>query len=288
MDKIKKIGQFIFQVVISIYLLIEYIAFMFHKGHVTKDDMKKYFEENGIWSRLKFLIMPTRVRSEILKKKDVQHFPDFIKSMTIYSLLASSVVVSIFYLLERMLDSNKNTLSFFLKTDNYFLLGFGILLTFSTLLWSTSRILEISYAFFNDAHTHLEKPKKDKIDTNLKYPDRIRLAMYSYVELIILFGSLYYALSAIIDSTFLIAGKADVIGIVNSIYFSGVTITTLGYGDISPNIMVSKLLVVFEVLSGFTLVIVSFTIYVSRAIREMDIGDDPNANDRPIDIQGQK
>ncbi len=274
MDKIKNIGKFIFQIVMSLYLLIEYFAFIFHKGHVTKKDMDQYFEDNGILSRIKFLIMPTRVRSEILKKKDVQHFPDFMKSMTIYSLLASLIIVGGFYLTELMLDTEKNTLYFLIKSDNYALVGLGIIWVFIIFLWSTSRILEISYAFFNDAHTHLEKPKDDRIETNLKYPDRIRLAMYSYIELILLFGSLYYVLSAINCSSYNIAGKETVIDIVNAIYFSGVTITTLGYGDISPNIFISKILVIFEVLSGFALIIVSFTVYVSRAMREMGLSDE--------------
>jgi len=269
MNMIKKIIKIIFQVLMSIYLFIEYIAFIFHKGHITKEDINKYIKDNR-WGRLKFIIMPTRVRSEILKGKNVEEFPAFMKSMTTYSLLASLVIVSGFYLTELMLDTEKNTLNFLIKSDNYFMLIFGFLWIFVTFVWTISRILEISYAFFNDAHTHLEKPKKDKIETNLKYPDRIRLAMYSYIELILLFGSLYYVLSAVNISAYKVLSTETALDIINAIYFSGVTITTLGYGDISPNIFISKMLVIFEVLSGFTLVIVSFTVYVSRAIREMD------------------
>ena len=49
--------------------------------------------------------------------------------------------------------------------------------------------------------------------------------------------------------------------IFDAIYFSGVTITTLGYGDFSPYASVPKLLVVLQVLSGFTLIVVSFAVY---------------------------
>ncbi len=49
--------------------------------------------------------------------------------------------------------------------------------------------------------------------------------------------------------------------IFETVYFSGVTITTLGYGDISPSHIVPQLLTVFEVICGFSLLIVSFTIY---------------------------
>jgi len=89
---------------------------------------------------------------------------------------------------------------------------------------------------------------------------------------VLLFAFVYYASSAICatwvfcDNAF----KNVILNIGDAIYFSGVTITTLGYGDIAPNILLSKFLVVFEVLSGFTLIIVSFTIYVSRAMKEID------------------
>lgn len=49
--------------------------------------------------------------------------------------------------------------------------------------------------------------------------------------------------------------------IIESLYFSGVTITTLGYGDIHPIHPIPQLLTVFEVMCGFSLLVVSFAIY---------------------------
>ena len=52
--------------------------------------------------------------------------------------------------------------------------------------------------------------------------------------------------------------------IMEAMYFSGVTITTLGYGDISPVHWFSQFLAVFEVSCGFALIFVCFSIYLSE------------------------
>jgi voltage-gated potassium channel len=50
---------------------------------------------------------------------------------------------------------------------------------------------------------------------------------------------------------------------VDAIYFSGVTLATLGYGDISPVHPFSKLLSVYEVLAGLLIVVISLALYVT-------------------------
>jgi hypothetical protein len=55
-----------------------------------------------------------------------------------------------------------------------------------------------------------------------------------------------------------------------AIYYSGVTITTLGYGEITPCHFISQLMAIFEVNNGFSLIVVSFTVYVSRSISEQE------------------
>jgi len=121
-----------------------------------------------------------------------------------------------------------------------------------------SRCNEIFFAFIKDATSSLKNPV---CKSGLKYYEKINLAMRSYLELIINFGIMYYILNCIgwfSDGT---------INLLQSIYFSGVTITTLGYGDIHPTTILAQLLTVYEVLSGFTLIVVSFAVYVSCSIK---------------------
>lgn len=131
---------------------------------------------------------------------------------------------------------------------------------FAALVWiySISRANEIFYAFIGDAITKV-KFKNNRSD--LRFGDRIRLALWSYLELVVNFASLYYVMPA---DWF----KESLENYWQALYFSGVTITTLGYGDYAPKCWVSQLLSVYEVFCGFSLLIVSFTVYVSRGTSE--------------------
>jgi voltage-gated potassium channel len=121
-----------------------------------------------------------------------------------------------------------------------------------------SRAIEIFKAFLNDA---VEKLDGDKPSSDLKYGQRLRLSYKSYLELIINFSSLYY----LVPSSFY-KDCYQFSSIFEAIYFSGVTITTLGYGDISPTNPILQLLSVFQVLTGFVLIVVCFAIYSSLAL----------------------
>lgn len=131
--------------------------------------------------------------------------------------------------------------------------------SFWYLLWNYylwSRCNEIFYAFLHDAFDKLDPVKKSTSDLWPK--DRIRLALQSYIELIVNFALLYALLPA--TDIFWTGGNAPE-EITKALYFSGVTITTLGYGDISPNHWYPQLLVIYEVICGLILLVVCFTIY---------------------------
>lgn len=120
----------------------------------------------------------------------------------------------------------------------------------SLYLWSRS--LEILVAFIADA---IDKTKPIKKSSSKLTPkDRIKLSLKSYIELILIFGIGYW----LMPCSWWESAPSTVI---ESLYFSGVTITTLGYGDIRPNHPIPQLLTVFEVLCGFSLLVVSFAIY---------------------------
>ena len=111
-----------------------------------------------------------------------------------------------------------------------------------------SRCNEIFWAFLRDAFDQLDE--KDNPNSTLTYKDKLKLSLKSYLELIINFSLLY----ALLPSTkeFWSNGKAPT-EISCALYFSGVTITTLGYGDISPQHWYPQFLTIYEVFCGFIL-----------------------------------
>ena len=124
-----------------------------------------------------------------------------------------------------------------------------------------SRGYEIFKAFLDDA---VEKLNGVPSTSALNYGDRLRLAFNSYVELMVGFGGIYYLL----PSSFFKGGSSayQFANIVEAIYFSGITMTTVGYGDISPANFFTQTLVVFQVFCSLTLALVSFTVYTSLAL----------------------
>jgi len=140
--------------------------------------------------------------------------------------------------------------------------GIGFILIFTALLWMIpfSRCNEIFFAFIKDA---LEKTSGDEAKSNLTYRKRIELSFLSYLELILNYSILYYVMPL---SWFGEESSGHFSNIIDALYFSGVTITTLGYGDFSPVNALPKLLVLEQVLVGFTLIIVSFAIYAGKGL----------------------
>lgn len=155
-------------------------------------------------------------------------------------------------------------------------------------LWSIyllSRCSEIFIAFLRDALDKVEEKKSDargrwwpkwlvqikntlfihqwiasRINGEpLKNHDRLRLSFRSYFELLVNFAILYLVTPLAFWKD---CRMPD--GIWESVYFSGVTITTLGYGDITPSHWFSQFLTVFEVLCGFVLIVVCFAVYLQQ------------------------
>ena len=96
----------------------------------------------------------------------------------------------------------------------------------------------------------------------LHYYDRLKLAFRSYLELILDYGIMYYILSGF-NMWENIYFDSEFNSILEAIYFSASTITTLGYGDFAPISFVSQMFCSYEVINGFTLIVVSFTVYVN-------------------------
>lgn len=141
-----------------------------------------------------------------------------------------------------LLDSNpSNTWSFW-----------GVVLV----AYAYSRIIEIAYAFYRD-------PLSQSKDSDLKVNDRIVMAMRSYFGLVFNFSLLYYYLP--------VAGlfKDQLANFTEAFYFSGVTLATLGYGDVTPIHWVSRLLALGEVFTGILIIAVAVAAYVG-GMKETD------------------
>jgi voltage-gated potassium channel len=119
------------------------------------------------------------------------------------------------------------------------------------------RCNEITCAFLHDVNRELDLVESS---TTLTTGQRIKMAMRSYVGLFIDFGVIFYFLPKLFPAAFF-APALD--NFVDAIYFSGVTITTLGYGDIKPDHVVTKLLVLYELFLGLLLVVVALSVYLS-------------------------
>ena len=118
-----------------------------------------------------------------------------------------------------------------------------------------SRINEVFLAFYSDSYDRL---KTSRGRTELTPLQRLRLLMKSYAEVTINFGIAFFILS---NGMF----NEEIKNIVQGIYFSAVTITTVGYGDLHPVRSISEILCVYELVVGFTLIVFTFGIYIVRA-----------------------
>ena len=129
------------------------------------------------------------------------------------------------------------------------------------LLWIPfSRFNEIFYAFFFDGLDRIRGlPPRIPLDA----ADRVLLAARSYVETMLNFALIYHLL-------FRIEFERSFSSMAETVYFSGVTIVTLGYGDITPRTVPTQMLAIYEVFIGFVLLIVAFSAYVGGPRRQAD------------------
>jgi voltage-gated potassium channel len=199
-----------------------------------------------------YFLSPTLFIATIFKKHAKQKHTNvrqLIKRLNTTYLSISSVLFIVLCLIDWFLpNGNKPRISLLLLV---IIVGY----------YSFSRVNEVFAAFIRDASSHLKSKEKG---SDLKYYERIPLAMKSYLELILDYGMLFYV-SQYKWETF-----KGPISLWQATYFSAATITTTGFGDIHPEHFVSQLLAVYEVLNGFTLIVISFTIYVSRSIAERE------------------
>jgi hypothetical protein len=132
-----------------------------------------------------------------------------------------------------------------------------------------SRIVEIGYAFYNDTFDQL---RQVPIRTKLDRVQRFKLLGCSYVEVAICYASLYLSLPWGRFNTLFSSGF-------DALYFSWITITTTGYGDILPLGTPTRLLCMTEI--GMGLMLLVFAVGTYFTFEDRRIQDDGRAASGP-------
>ena len=131
------------------------------------------------------------------------------------------------------------------------------------LAWlSVSRVIELILAFYRDG---IQRLGVSEDRTKLKPEERIWLLIRAYFELIIQFGIIDYWISCVRGA---LAFKEPLNSIWASLYFSGMTITTTGYGDLAPVDPFARASALVESVSGVFFIALSLAAYLSAAERK--------------------
>ena len=224
-----------------------------------------------IWeSIIKTVLSPTYAFAKIRKNKKKKRAKFIKNSNTAYLIISICLVLILLCFLE-------------IKEKSFWVEGTLLLLIF---YYCFSRINEVFFAFYRDAIDKMAKIKSKSKSEILTYSDRVRLALRSYIELILDYAIVYYIFNSYILKNNLMGFEGyqcKLNNLLDLIYYSGVTITTLGYGDFSPEHIFLKFFSVYEVINGTLLLVVCFTIYVSLSFNEGINFENKKGNNQYLD-----
>lgn len=116
-------------------------------------------------------------------------------------------------------------------------------------------------------HEKLEK-KRGMVDITSVHEMKAEIlgALVKYAGGIISFATVFNGLQKIFNGGAFIISHHSHFPYFDLLYFSLVTITTVGYGDIQPALWISKTFVVLEILFGLGFVLLLFTMLISLYI----------------------
>lgn len=193
----------------------------------------------SILSCLGWLLSPTRKIVDLRNRGGAAQRGAFLRSWNLNH-FRSEVIASVLFVL----------------ASRYFSFGLPIYVRILIAFYALSRCNEIAYAFYRDA---LSRLGAEQAGSDLSAVDRIRMAMRSYVGLGLNFAAIYYFMP--VGGLF----NKPPASFFDAIYFSGVTLSTLGYGDVVPMRALSKALAMYEVFAGILLVGVAIATYLGSA-----------------------
>lgn len=116
-------------------------------------------------------------------------------------------------------------------------------------------------------HEKLEK-KRGMIDVTTVPEMRAEIigALLKYMGGVISFATIYNGLQILFDGRAFAVSNPSPLPYFDLLYYSLVTITTLGYGDILPSFWVSKIFVMGEIIFGLGFALLLFTMLISLYI----------------------
>ena len=111
--------------------------------------------------------------------------------------------------------------------------------------------------------------RSDSGNTDLSNVDRIKLALRSYVEVVRDVAMIHFGSSCLLPRLMPLHrdpfySGAGISNIRDAIYFSAITITTVGYGDIAPVHSSSRVFVLYEIGIGLILLYISIVVYLAK------------------------
>ena len=140
-----------------------------------------------------------------------------------------------------------------------------------------NHILESLYMMKKSEGAHLNSQKKRGKIRGLEYlrkkfPHKIYdftagygFKIWKVARLFLIAVSIFSAINYFLRDY--IFKEDTVISVVDSIYFTCITVTTLGYGDIVPVTQVGRLIIVFQVIFGFTIISIFLAALANRILR---------------------
>ena len=129
------------------------------------------------------------------------------------------------------------------------------------------------YVLFGDiflsvfGHENLEK-KRGMIDITTVPEMRAEImgALIKYMGGVISFATIFKSLQILLDGRAFVIQNPSAFSYFDMLYYSLVTITTVGYGDITPAHWISKLFIIGEIMFGLGFVLLLFTMLISLYI----------------------
>ena len=129
------------------------------------------------------------------------------------------------------------------------------------------------YVLFGDiflsvfGHENLEK-KRGMIDITTVPEMRAEImgALIKYMGGVISFATIFKGLQILLDGRAFVIQNPSAFSYFDMLYYSLVTITTVGYGDITPAHWISKLFIMGEIMFGLGFVLLLFTMLISLYI----------------------
>ncbi|WP_342106107.1 potassium channel family protein [Methylobacterium sp. SI9] len=162
------------------------------------------------------------------------------------------------------------TLTGFLLFKPQCLKSLGIFSLSAIVVVCISRISEVIVGFYGDALDKIDTTRQgyNNPRTNMGVSERLNWLGLSYVEVLQYYATLTFLTCNLVEPTSF--GEKPLSG-TDALFFSVVTITTTGYGDMSPKGDIGRLLAGCETLTGIILLVAVLASYISGKIEAKKI-----------------